>query len=134
MQYTVKHTCGHVSTQNLFGKGSERESRLAWLRDQPCLDCKRGQETKSAVAATATLPALVGSEKQVAWATTIRAKQIAAIDAFLSDAAAKFVADPNFDEAMADFSARRDRVANTPDARFWIDRRDESAKRLLANA
>lgn len=93
--HTITHTCGHTIVHQLYGPTGKgfggRESRAEWLRQQPCLTCKREAETKARANANAAdaeqsaaanlasgLPALVGTERQIAWAESIRAKAIAA--------------------------------------------------------
>lgn len=39
-RYTITHTCGHTSTVELFGKGSEREWRISKMESQPCPECQ----------------------------------------------------------------------------------------------
>jgi len=80
-QYHVTHTCGHTHTHHLTGKHSAREWRIGRLEVEACPDCQRvareqaraAENAKNAEAAkSAGLPTLTGSEKQVAWAETIR--------------------------------------------------------------
>jgi hypothetical protein len=62
---------------------------MAWLEDQPCHDClqaernrQRAQESKTSAEDNKNrgyIP-LVGSEKQIAWAETIRRRAIEAFD------------------------------------------------------
>lgn len=66
-KYTVTHTCGHTETVQLFGAEKERKRRLDWMRGQDCAACKA-----AAVNRDNDLPALVGTDKQVAWAADIR--------------------------------------------------------------
>ena len=89
-KYTVTHSCGHSETVQLVGPGRERESRREWLESSPCTDCwqaekaaKRTEATAQATAAArqAGLPTLEGSEKQVAWAETIRQQRMTDIAA-----------------------------------------------------
>ena len=51
MKYDVEFSCGHKSVIELFGKGSDRESRIAWYeRSGVCPDCYREmQEVKKSV-------------------------------------------------------------------------------------
>lgn len=73
-KYTVTHTCGHRSDRTLYGKHSERDRKLAWWAGQPCAVCIRAEETRRAQAhaGTRSLPDLIGTEKQIAWAERIR--------------------------------------------------------------
>ena len=80
MKYTVKYSCGHEGTVELFGKESERERKIAWYeREGICPECyaaaRKAEQEKAE--AEYSLPELVGTEKQVAWAKKIRMKFIA---------------------------------------------------------
>ncbi len=72
-KYSVIHTCNHTKTVELFGQETERQCKLAWMRQHPCLACKREQEVQQA-RTSAAATGLTGSEKQVAWAFRIRAE------------------------------------------------------------
>ena len=78
MKYDVTHTCGHTSRVELFGKNADREKRLAWLERTVCPDCIRAEQNEAAI--EQGLPELVGSEKQIAWALSLREKAIAAAE------------------------------------------------------
>lgn len=80
-QYNVDHSCGHSHTHNLVGKHKQREWRLERLAHESCPACQeierqaeheRQNRVAAAASAALELPPLTGSEKQVAWATTIR--------------------------------------------------------------
>lgn len=85
MQYPTRCSCGHTYTYNIYGPGNDRPRKAAWLATRPCPDCQRAAELAQAQQATAQLPALTGSEKQIAWATKIRAEVFAQADALTSD-------------------------------------------------
>lgn len=111
MKYEITHICGHNQEHQLYGAETERKSKLAWLAGQPCANCR--QSAASAAAENSNLPALSGSDKQVAWAVTIRQ---AAIDLMVSDLGANGFACPE-DVAAA--------VAGLPTtAGWWIDNRE----------
>lgn len=38
-KYTVKHSCGHTQTHDLFGPGKDRERKIAWLKTTVCKKC-----------------------------------------------------------------------------------------------
>ncbi len=87
--YTITCKCGHEHTYQLFGKMKERERKLAWLETQVCPECEAKNRAKSredktskaqAEAEEKGLPTLVGSEKQVAWAMSIRYDFLRALD------------------------------------------------------
>ncbi len=140
----IIHTCGHSETHNLFGPGKERDHKIEWLKSTLCTDCykaeqqaKREAENAAAAAANteAGLPALIGTEKQIAWAETIRAKAITQIEEILTatDAnRANLSADQasELDRLHGDFRAIRQQAS----AAWWIDRRDYYGKQYLREA
>lgn len=132
MQASVKRTCGHLTNENLFGSSAERERRKGWLATQPCLACQRAATTATAQAETAELPALVGSERQVAWATTIRASQIKAVATFATEAAAR-IQDPAKQAVLESRVAQTQAaLAAETSAKWWIDHRADSGQALVA--
>lgn len=82
-KYEIHHCCGHVRTVNLYGKTADRNRTIEWLESQPCPDCKREEENAESAkkAAAENRPVLTGSEKQVAWANTLREEVISEINA-----------------------------------------------------
>ncbi|GAB0057455.1 hypothetical protein SIID45300_01783 [Candidatus Magnetaquicoccaceae bacterium FCR-1] len=78
-KYTITHTCGHTSVADICGPVAARQGRADWMGRQgacnACLQAERAAESAKAAidAKESGLPALVGSDKQVAWAETIRA-------------------------------------------------------------
>lgn len=73
MKYTINYTCGHHGEVELFGANKERERKIAWHEGNVCPDCYKAQMEKAADKANNGLAALTGSEKQIKWATDIRA-------------------------------------------------------------
>ncbi len=136
-KYTAHHICGHDAELQLYGPGKERERRLRWLATVPCMDCKRAAEqaarAEASVAAAAQaeiagLPNLTGSEKQVAWAETIRRDRLAQLDKVLD--ALRQPASRLTEAGRADLFAALDRLAGEyrgqAEARWWIDHRGMS--------
>lgn len=133
-KYQVTYACGHTDTIQLYGKVSDREKRLAYLATIDCPDCYRNKQLQAAKAQTADLPDLQGSDKQISWATQIRAEVFAALDKY-----SKLIeADQNAREQgkivarkmFADFRAAM--TAHT-DCRFWIDNRGNFGTSDLKN-
>jgi hypothetical protein len=134
-KYNVNHTCGHAETHALFGKSSERDRKISWLETTLCGECfAKKRETENAAAAivaaekngAAGLPALTGSPKQIAWAETIRATALAAIEREEAQMLAGLPAlTPEIREEVCDALAL---IASEPrgqsEARWWIDRRE----------
>lgn len=120
MRYSVVYSCGHSGEVELFGKETERRRRLVWLSEHRlCPDCYREklrEETKRY-----SLPDLIGSEKQVAWAERVRSrflswrKELKSEPYFQNHAGA-------FDDFCGDFF-------NATLATTWIDRSDEMNER-----
>jgi hypothetical protein len=84
-QYMIEHSCGHTHTHHIFGRSRDRNSKQQWLAARLCPDCwaqqKEEQRTAENTAAEQwaagqKLPVLVGSEKQCAWAETLRRKEL----------------------------------------------------------
>lgn len=80
-KYTVDHTCGHTETHQLIGPHKERDRKLNWLGTTLCSSCYRAEQDRKREKANAKaseanksngLPDLEGSDKQIAWAESIR--------------------------------------------------------------
>jgi hypothetical protein len=119
MKYTVKHACGHSQVHNLVGPGKERERKIAWLQGQVCVDCWKAGQRKAAELTTAQydLPALKGTEKQVAWANQIRAD-------FLKSQITRIENDPRtVDYRPTMVQALVEAVSSVVESARWIDNR-----------
>ncbi|MBX3728529.1 MAG: hypothetical protein KF858_05025 [Candidatus Sumerlaeia bacterium] len=77
-QYEITHSCGCNQTHKLFGPHAERERKIAWMESFPCSTCERARrlEIASSQEAEMSLPALTGSDKQIAWARALRSEWI----------------------------------------------------------
>ena len=140
MEYPVTYTCGHTATLSLYGPSWEVDRKLRWLQENSmCSDCykkngsqKRAEELEKAKenARRRNLPELAGSEKQVAWAMTIRDRFFARLDAFIESNLKKGPKTGSGfflglrQQAMAYFSAQKQ-------AKFWIDNRFDLTSRPL---
>ena len=125
MEQRITHACGHEQVHYLAGFPSQQERKARWLGTTTCRTCfaaaKRSEQADAAARDTATiahltLPALLGSERQVGWATTIRASRLAVIVA----------------EQGADASQHA--CLEVTDAKWWIDHRDLPDADLIAKA
>jgi len=136
-KYTVTRACGHDEVVNLIGKHKDREWRLENVEPQKlCYECyqtelARQREAANKEAAEAAkgmnLPALTGSEKQVAWAETIRQQMLANIDAFVyKHIKEEYRNDSKLLEVI-------DHIRNKTEARWWIDNRGMSMSYELRN-
>ena len=125
MEHRIAHACGHEQAHYIPGYPAQQDRKARWLRTTKCRTCfvddKRSEEAEAAARDTAALahldlPELVGSDRQVSWATTIRMKRLAAMTA------ASSIDDADGHEAC---------VAVT-DAKWWIDHRDLTDTDLIA--
>ncbi len=120
-KYEVQHSCGHTETISLFGKTADRERKIEWLeREGLCSECykemlekKRNEEREAAQKRAEELPELQGTEKQIAWAITLRDKVMQELDTVNVDA----------DE--------REFLVNQTDVRYWIDTRHQNINERL---
>lgn len=122
MYQRITHACGHMQDHHIDGFAGQRERKVRWLATTQCRSCfvdqKRSERAAaasrdSAAVAHLELPALVGSERQVSWAGTIRAQRLAAC----------------MDSEMDVFSVHA--ASAVQDAKWWIDHRDLAAEELL---
>ena len=126
-KYEVERACGHTETVVLFGKTRDREWRLARETEKLCYECwqkelKEEREKENQEAAEAAkemyLPELTGTEKQIAWAETIRQKMLADIDEFIFRNVNKEQRNaPKLREAI-------EHIKSKTEARWWIDNRN----------
>lgn len=132
-KYHVTHTCGHEVEHALFGPYEGRRRRIEELTGNPCPDCQETKRTEATAAANAEaaeaaskagLPKLTGSEKQVAWAETIRMKAIAEAEA----AIARTATTPERQEQVAPLLAK---LKAQTDSGWWIENRSSTGVVLL---
>ncbi len=130
-KYTITHACGHEQEHQLVGKESERRNRIDWLRTTDCRACSEAAEAAKVLRANAGLPALEGSEKQVAWAIKLRAKLIIVIDREEEH----LLANANTDEIRGVVREKAARMRGMTTAKYWIDRETggDMAGRLARN-
>jgi hypothetical protein len=104
--YNVNYSCGHEERKQFFG--TDREKQIEREAKGICSECYQKQ-------IEADLPALTGSEKQVAWATTIRVNFINT----MKDLATKNFKSPvlTVEEVVNEF------IKNHTTASYFIDNR-----------
>lgn len=116
MFYDVTHSCGHIERVSLYGPGKVREWRIKQLEQELCPECRAVEfankcEEDAKKAKELELPVLSGSEKQVAWAETIRIGFVNAYENYYAQS------DPGYSEYV-EAALRETR------AKWWIDNRD----------
>lgn len=127
MKHLVKHACGHEQVHKLYGSRKEREWKIVRLSAQLCAECeKKAQEEKNKKSAKenaeAGLPLLMGTEKQIAWAETIRAEKVKELLA-LKEELSECVYPEMRDKLPIIFEVIDARISETSSA-VWIDERD----------
>lgn len=147
-KYTVTFGgCGHTDTIELFGPHKERERKIAWLeREGICPNCYRAEkeaekaEARAKAAAEAeaiesalNLPKLKGSEKQVAWAKTIRTEILKKFDETLEKYATRFENHPNGAEVKKMLEDAKEKIMEETSASWFIDNRFYSVQDLVIN-
>ena len=141
-KYTVTYSCGHTGTVELIGKSADRESKILWYETKAvCPDCHKAnkaieqQEMIASAEAAHILPALIGSEKQIAWATAIRAKMIAELEAYTVESDKYLDKTPGDAIQREAARARRnnaiDQIMATSDAGWWINNRNTNVYTLV---
>lgn len=120
--------CGESFERVLFGPGKDREWKLS--QPQTCPGCwekqkaeARGKATAAARAFGESLPALEGSEKQIAWAESLRKVGIEKAEEKL-----KSIPDqPEAPEPGYYLELIIAKLRKETRCRFWIDTRDTGA-------
>jgi hypothetical protein len=127
MEQRITHACGCEQVHYLHGFASQQDRKARWLATTKCRACfvadKQEEQAQAAARDGAAiahldLPQLVGSDRQIAWATTIRASRLASL-----------IADP----VIVATSAYGACLAIT-DAKWWIDQRDAASTDFLVTA
>jgi hypothetical protein len=117
-KYGIHHACGHETEIVLFGKISEREKTIERMEGRDCPACEAAAARKAAV--DAGLPALTGSDKQIAWASDIRAHVLREFDAAKAKIAEAVARKPNAAKVPA-VLAEIDKMRKNTSAKWWIE-------------
>lgn len=126
-KYTIVHTCTHTSEIELFGANAERGHRISQLERMACVACRAAANGSVMDDTGATLPALTGSDKQVAWALQIRKRALSDADRFM-------VAHTGDAERLAVWQTIRAYLVGQQRSSWWIERRDASTQALVNEA
>lgn len=116
MYYNIVHSCGHTERVSLCGPGSAREWRIQQLEQIPCPDCRAAERAQQSAedadkARKLELPTLTGSEKQVAWAETIRMQFIRKYE-------------EDYARSVPEYAEYVEDALKETRAKWWIDTRD----------
>ncbi len=136
MKYDGIYSCGHEGVIDIIGSTKDRGWKKEHEFSQLCPECRKKAhqlelEEKNRLAMEAAiemeLPLLTGSEKQVAWATTIRNEYINKVSRIASANPDKKVKVNDMIITAAEWSKAFDiLLVEQTSARFWIDNRASS--------
>lgn len=138
--YYGTYSCGHEGRTNVVGPTKDRGRKVEWHFSGLCPECykkkqeeKRDAENKEAAEKSAEmeLPELSGTEKQVAWANTLRVKVVDSlnlrcnkIEAALKEKGLDTI--PGEEIGMKEIhDSMQHFIKSHTDARYWIDMRGE---------
>jgi len=150
MWYTVNYACGHTKDIQLTGPTRERERKIRWLETCDCEECQEKARKAAIEKETGErgLPELEGTEKQVAWAASIRLSQIEPLEEWadrlrdragsLTERLEKAEAPEEIDKLVGRISKFKDKLAMVvsaiegasaiTDASWWIDHRKDGTE------
>ena len=116
-KYEISHTCGHTRTVELFGKYEDRKRKIEWLESQECPECAKAREARQSeeIESELGLKHLAGSEKQCAWAKSIRDPYLKQFKVMITSIE---TSKPEMIEAIYNW------LCNKTESKFWIDNRD----------
>lgn len=130
-KYTITHKCGHNEVHNIGGKVADREGQAEWLAERLCYDCYKAEQAKkreeanqinAVVNKKAGYPDLTGTEKQVAWAETIRAKVMERANDIKERSLNQLKSDDVNKQRAAKLALNTiDYFTNQNEAKWWID-------------
>jgi len=134
-KYEITHRCGHISIETLFGKRKEREWLISKLKMELCKKCQEEEYAKQNQEAAKQnkengLPPLKGTEKQVAWAESIRLKKIIELNKLKQDLLEDKALRQDKTETVLRNYDKAESIINTAinetDAVFWIEGRNRT--------
>lgn len=133
-KFDITYRCGHTGTEDIQGPQKDRARKAEYAATKLCPACfttqqeatrRETQEAAKSANAADGLAALTGSEKQIAWAETLRADRLAAMEAMLA----------TYTQAPAELvAAIRTWARQQTAATWWIDHRDLSIANFVREA
>lgn len=144
--YEGTFACGHDGKVNIIGPSKDREWKKESAFRGLCPECyKKAQEEKRAVAnkeaaeksVEMELPELIGTEKQVAWATTLRLNIYTALDAKVGAVIKRMQENgidifPNSDISIQEWLMAFDWfMQSKTEAKYWIEVRNKGVSPSL---
>lgn len=130
------YNCGCEGRVDIIGPKKERRWKADRHFDQDCYECvnKRNKE----LAEEAGLPNLSGSEKQIAWATSIRQDLYKEAQEFIEtgEKQIKELGEQLTNEQIAQFEENVrtiEKLFEKKESKYWIDNRGLSLNRHMIN-
>lgn len=128
-KYTITYKCGHAGIVELYGKWNERERKIERYKNHVCPECYEAAQAAKCAAAEQkyVFPELTnGSERQIAWARTIRLKFVALREnqAKRNEKRYEKFSQKDIEKHKAMFRAFCDEFFGETSAKAWIDRRN----------
>lgn len=148
-KYNVTYSCGHSDTVQLYGPGRDRERKIEWMEESGlCPDCYKakmqaqrdaahkeaGEKAASYLSTRPDLPALVGSEKQIAWANTIRAGILADAEKYGEALTKAPQPGEGGDLVRKLYPIWYTDLCGQSSAKWWIDHRQQSHDEIMDGA
>ena len=145
-QYVIEFACGHSGRKEFYGGKKRRQSSLDYWTERTCVDCWKAEQNRVADEIEEGLPELEGSERQIAWARTIRAKFIQQARANLPEALERVAtirtemeeeigvdatAEYGWENALKGERDRHASLEQRTSAKWWIDNRDKDILDIL---
>lgn len=139
--YYGTYSCGHEGRVDIGGPTKDRQRKADWKFSGLCPECykkhleeekERQNQEAAEKSAEMELPELTGTEKQIAWANTIRVKKVSTVNAVIEKISkemekrgvdvipGKNVGIKEISEAVDYF------VCGHTDAKWWIEHRDDA--------
>ena len=123
-KHTIEMSCGHEEVHQIYGPYKDRDRKAEYIAEGACRECweeQRREENAEAAQANVEqgLPKLKGSEKQVAWAESIRAEKLAdreTVAAWIAEKA------PDADQRALGEKALK-HIVDVASESWWIDNR-----------
>ena len=133
MKFYGTYSCGHDGAIQIYGPTKDREWKVKYEFDRLCPKCRElekqkciDEENKNAMDASIQmgLPMLTGTERQIAWATTIRYEHIKtvrrALEKYKKDKVVFVFGSVTTEQWKAIFD---DLVNDETESKFWIENR-----------
>jgi hypothetical protein len=130
-KWEITRSCGHVETVQIGGKVAARDEVAEYEATKSCYACYKAEQDEKRAAANAKaaaenketgLPTLTGSEKQIAWAESIRSAAAKEIGELVATAKPEMAAVVN---------QAAEGILSATESKWWIDHRTSDWRQAL---